>query len=111
MEVLIRLNSDLPDWLGFLGLRTVLGEVAHFLTIVTGRPGGWIPFGMQQLLKFLSEGIVPGAGDGVVAVILIPVGSLARSEGIEPLLFFGIHGGVGGLNDFSSGCQSVTWRD
>ena len=103
MEVLIRLSSDLPNWLGFLGLRTVLGEVAHFLTIVTGRPGGWIPFGMQQLLKFLSEGIVPGAGDGVVAVILIPVGSLARSEGVEPLLFFGIHGGAGDFDNFRSG--------
>ena len=77
--------------------------MADFLTIVTGKPGGWIPFGMKQLLKFLSEGIVPGACDGAVAVALIPVGSLARSEGIEPLLFFGIHGGVGGLNDFSSG--------
>ena len=103
MEVLIRLNSDLPNWLGFLGLRTVLGEVAHFLTIVTGRPGGWIPFGLQQFLELLSEGTVPGAGDGAVAVALIPVGSLAWSESIEPLLLFGIHGGVGDFNNFSSG--------
>ena len=77
--------------------------MANFLTVVTGKPGGWIPFGMQQLLKFLSEGIVPGAGDGAVAVALIPVGSLARGESIEPLLLFGTHGGVGDFNDFSSG--------
>ena len=60
--------------------------MAHFLTIVAGRPGGWVPFGLQQLLELLSEGIVPGAGDGAVAVALISVGSLARSEGVEPLL-------------------------
>ena len=69
----------------------VLCPVAHFLAIVAGRPGSWVPSGLQQLLELLSEGIVPGAGGGTVAVVLIPIGSLARGEGIEPLLFFGIH--------------------
>ena len=77
--------------------------MANFLTVVTGKPGGWIPFGLQQLLELLSEGIVPGAGDGAVVVALIPIGSLARNEGLEPLLLFGVHGGVGDLNNFSSG--------
>ena len=85
--------------------------MANFLTIVTGRSSGWISFGLQQFLELLSEGIVPVAGDGAVAVALISVGSLARGEGIEPLLLFGVHGGVGDFNNFSSGCQSVTWRD
>ena len=82
--------------------------MANFLTIVTGRPGGWISSGLQYLLELLSEGIVPGAGAGVVVVVPILVGSFARGESIEPLLFFGIHGGVGDFNNFSSGCQSVT---
>ena len=77
--------------------------MANFLTVVTGKPGGWIPFGLQQLLELLSEGIVPGAGDGAVAVALIPIGSLARGESVEPLLLFGVHGGVGDFNNFSSG--------
>ena len=77
--------------------------MANFLTVVTGKPGGWIPFGLQQLLELLSEGIVPGTGGGAVAVALISVGPLARGESIEPLLFFGTHGGVGDFNDFSSG--------
>ena len=77
--------------------------MAHFLTIVAGRSGGWVPFGLQQLLELLSEGIVPGAGGGAVAVALISVGPLARGESIEPLFLFGTHGGVGDFNDFSSG--------
>ena len=96
-------NSDLPSWLGFLGLRTVFGKMANFLTIVTGKPGGWIPFGLQQLLELLSEGIVPGASDSAVAVVLVPIGPLTRGESVEPLLLFGVHGGVGDFNNFSSG--------
>ena len=77
--------------------------MAHFLAIVAGRPGSWVPSGLQQLLELLTEGIVPGAGDGAVAVASVPEGSLARGESIEPLLLFGTHGGVGDFNDFSSG--------
>ena len=39
-------NVDLPGWLGFLGFWAVFGEMTDFIAIVTGRPGGWIPFGL-----------------------------------------------------------------
>ena len=77
--------------------------MANFLAIVTGRPGGWIPFGLQQLLELLSEGIVPGAGDSIVAVVLVPIGPLTRGESVEPLHLFSVHRGVADFNNFSSG--------
>ena len=77
--------------------------MAHFLAIVAGGPGSWVPFGLQQLLELLSEGIVPGAGDSAVAVVLVPIGPLTRGESVEPLLLFSVHRGVGDFNNFSSG--------
>ena len=81
----------------------VLGPMAHFLAIVAGGPGGWVSFGLQQLLELLSEGIVPGTGDSIVAVVLIPIGPLTRGESVEPLLLFSIHGGSTDFNNLSSG--------
>jgi hypothetical protein len=47
---------------------------------------------------------------GVAVEILIPVvRSLARDEGVEPLLLFSAHRRVGDFNNFSGGGQSVTW--
>ena len=77
--------------------------MANFLTVVTGKPGGWIPFGLQQLLELLSEGIVPGASDSAVAVVLVPIGPLTRGESVEPLLLFSVHGGSTDFNNLSSG--------
>ena len=81
----------------------VLGPMAHFLAIVAGGPGGWVPFGLQQLLELLSEGIIPGASDSTVAVVLVPIGPLTRGESVEPLLLFSVHRGVGDFNNFSGG--------
>ena len=79
--------------------------MAYFLTVVAGRPGGRIPFasGLQQLHELVFEGIVPGADGSVVAVVLVPVGTFARSESIESLLLFSVHGGVPDFDDFGSG--------
>ena len=79
--------------------------MAHFLTIVAGRPGGWISFagGLQQLHELVFEGIVPGADGSVVAVVLVPVGPFARGESIESLLLFSVHGGVSDFDDLGSG--------
>ena len=102
--------------LDFLGFRAVLGPMAHLLTVVAGRTGCWIgPFAsgpaIEQLHELVlgDEGIVPGAEGSVVrAVVLVPVGVLAvgtftRSESIESLLLFSVHGGVSDFDDFGSG--------
>ena len=112
-------HNDLSSRVDFLGLRAVLGPMAHLLTVEAGG-AGHVAFASGPAAEHLhdvvlgEEGIVPGAESSVVpAVVLVPVGvltsvgTLARSESVEPLLFFSGHGGVPNFDDFGGGGHSV----